>query len=757
MVKKKRNSSAKPSAEVNFSAKEVTDYTNEAATGNAFKTQAAVKKSVLSLPLEFGKGDWTAIILSLMLFFTPALGVPSEEMLQDTLKSIIVSFMTLGAVLILFLRHHNFRNAFRWHALMWLPLMLMAYALGSMVWSHTYLGGVEAIRWFIFSLILWLTMNAISRERVDMLVWGIHLGAFAVALLGAAQFWFNATYIPQGPPPAASFVNRNFAAEFLACTVIFSGYLLLNTRGRITAIFMAFSFAFNIVFLMMCGTRSAMVGSAASLVVMLIIALIYKDRFAFKTWDTAQRIVVPIVFILTLVSLSSIPSGNPNIEAAMKETGRSATPYARAFERAKQISINDGSFGVRLVMWKATERMIKARPLSGVGAGAWEVDAPLYQAEGSQLETDYYVHNEILQLLGEYGLVGWIFLALLLSYLLLAAYKTLRLKGEAELSEGPMRAVALTSLLTLLIVSNIGFPWRLAATGALFAVCLGLLAASDARLGYGGWWATTRLNWNPTFSQVGALLTVLCIALAAYITQKSVECESKIVRAVKIALTVSQSGDPGNPKFDKTKREMLKLIKEGTDINPHYRKITPMVADELAKWGDWPNATWIWESVISSRPYVAALMTNTARGFAQQGNFGKANEYMVRAKKVQPKAVAVRSLEVILLSRGGKEKEALQFARQYMDEKTVDVDLLNAAYVLGIRASDFALAIRAMQMRNEAIPSQKTDGLMKMGSIYAGYLRDETNALESFRAAVKESGNNPSVRAQIPQPYQAKL
>ncbi len=55
-------------------------------------------------------------------------------------------------------------------------------------------------------------------------------------------------------------------------------------------------------------------------------------------------------------------------------------------------------------------RIIQKRPITGVGAGAWEVDIPLYQTEGSQLETDYYVHNEILQLLAEYGLVGWLFL-----------------------------------------------------------------------------------------------------------------------------------------------------------------------------------------------------------------------------------------------------------------------------------------------------------------------------------------------------------
>jgi O-antigen ligase len=397
------------------------------------------------------------------------------------------------------------------------------------------------------------------------------------------------------------------------------------------------------------------------------------------------------------------------------------------------------------------------RPLSGVGAGAWEVDAPLYQAEGSQLETDYYVHNEILQLIGEYGLVGWIFLLLLLGYLVWAAGRTLMLKGEQKFAEGPIRAIALTSLMALLIVSNIGFPWRLAATGAIFAICLGLLAASDARLGYRGIGLASRVGWRPEYSLGALLATVICLVLATYITQKAAECEQKIVRAVKIALTITQSGDPNNPKYDRMKGDMIKLIKEGSDINPHYRKITPMVADELARWGDWKNATWVWDSVISSRPYVAALLTNTARGYAQQGNFEKATDYMQRAKKVQPKAVAVRSLEVILLSRANKEAEALTMARQYMDDNTVDVDLLNAGYVLGVRASDFPLAVRAMQMRNELIPTQKVDGLLKIGGVYASYLNNEAKALEAYRAALKEGGDSPTLRAQIPPAYQSKL
>jgi hypothetical protein len=70
----------------------------------------------------------------------------------------------------------------------------------------------------------------------------------------------------------------------------------------------------------------------------------------------------------------------------------------------------------------------------------------------------------------------------------------------------------------------------------------------------------------------------------------------------KLALSVSASGGPERPRLEATRREILQLVREGIAINPHYRKITPMVADELARWGDWRDATWIWESVLARGP-----------------------------------------------------------------------------------------------------------------------------------------------------------
>lgn len=720
----------------------------------------------LALPLEIGKGDWTVILLALMMFFAPTMGVPHEEMLQDTLKSIIVSMVALSAALVLFWRQRNRREALRWHFVMWLPLLLMAYALGSMVWSHTYLGGVEAVRWFVFAGLVWLGLNTLTRDRLPLLAAGIHWGGVGACLWTALQFWFDFRYFPQGPNPASTFVNRNFIAEFAVCTLPFSVLLLARTRQSAMVSLLSFTLGFNIVAIMMTGTRSALTAMLILAGLLPVILFLYRRQFAFMQWDSGRRILAIGLLLATVAGLGMLPTGNPKLieEHTTEKRGLTALQrgFARVLSMTQEQEYTERSFSVRLVMWKATARIIKERPLTGVGAGAWEVDIPLYQAEGSQLETDYYVHNEILQLLAEYGLVGWIFLLLLLSYLSWSAWRTWRDRSAEGQAEAPFRALILAALLAFLVVSNAGFPWRLASTGALFALCLAALAASDARLGFrAAFFGATRVPWRPAFSQAAAIASMVFLALGAYICQQAAECEAKIVKAVKIALTISQSGDYNNPKWDKPKREMMQLIREGVAINPHYRKITPMVADELARWGDWNNAIWVWESVVSSRPYIVAIMSNIARGYAQTGQPDKAMPYLQRARKLQPSAVTVRSLEVILLSRQGKEAQALAMTKQYFAENSYDYDLVNAGYVLAVRASDWPTAVKAMELRNKGWPAQAPDAYIKIGNIYASDypLKSEAKALEAYRAAIAAApdAQKAAVRALVPAPYQPKL
>ena len=169
-----------------------------------------------------------AFILAAMMFLLPAAGVPSELMLQDTLKSAMVSFGVLICALVFFWQQQCRTAPLRWHGLIWLPIALMVYALGSMAWSHTYLAAVEAIRWFIFSLLLWLTLNIFTRENFPLLTWGIHGGAVIASIWTVLQFWFDFSWFPQYAFPASTFSNRNFLAEYLVCALPFSIWVIIK-------------------------------------------------------------------------------------------------------------------------------------------------------------------------------------------------------------------------------------------------------------------------------------------------------------------------------------------------------------------------------------------------------------------------------------------------------------------------------------------------------------------------------------------------
>ncbi len=753
MVKKKRIQKHQPASQV-------------AGTGAMASDMNRPYEQVSAAPQESREvqGGGVVGLLAFMLFLVPAIGVPFQEMLQDTLKSMVVSLMALAAALLFFWHQRKRQQPLRWHAVMWFPLALMAYAVGSMAWSHTYLAGVEAIRWFIFSLLVWLGLNTFSRNAISLLAQGIHWGAVIASLWTALQFWLDFKYFPQGAIPASTFVNRNFFAEMAVCAVPFSVFLLAQARRLPHIAGMAFTTAFIIVAVLMTGTRSALVTLWVLLFSVLpVIGFLYRRQFNFSQWNVLRGVIALSVLFGTVVGLGLINTGNPAIAGEQRGTNALQRGIYRSASVVRELSdkkeFATGSVSVRLLMWKATWRMISQRPLSGVGAGAWEVDAPLYQNADSPLETDYYAHNEILQLLAEYGLAGWVSLAGLFGYLLLSAWRTFEDRKLGSAGEGGIRALLLASLLALLLVSNAGFPWRLASTAAIFAAVLGMLAASDARVTAASWSWSAPLPWRPMFSRIALSATMMLLVLASYISQQAAASEYKIITAVKRALMISQSGDPTNSKWNSTKNEMLVLLDEGTTINPHYRKITPMAADHLSRWGDWENATWIWESVVQSRPYVVAMLSNIARGHSQMGDYAKALEFVERSKKVQPDAPAIRTLEILVLARAGREPEAARLARQYLNEGLYDYNLVNAAISLGLRTANYDLAIDGLSLRNISWPAEQVEALLELGRIYAEHKNDDAQALAFYRAALSASPESAveATRQKIPAAYLARL
>ena len=730
-------------------------------SGKAGSMKAVSGRSTPEVATAAPTVDWTVLLLALTMFMAPTMGVPSEEMLQDTLKSIIISFGTLiAAFTFVWQRKDAQSTAIGLHPLLLLPLGLAIYALGSMTWSHTYLAGAETIRWLMFSLLLWTGLNTLQYAQVPRIATGIHLGAVGASIWTALQFLIDFNYFPQGPNPASTFVNRNFFAEYIVCTLPYSVFLLTRERTFSRQIWIALSIGLNLSALMMTGTRSALVGLGLMLIIIPGILFRYWDQLEISKSPLWQRTTVLSILVTATAILSSIPTGNKQLVAEFGHQTATDRAMRRTLSMATTAEYTSGSFSVRAAMWKATGRMIQAHPLAGVGAGAWEVEIPLYQDSGTQLETDFYAHNEPLQLLAEYGIVGWGFLLCLIAYLLWSTKSTVRSCSAECVQEAPLRALVLTSILMLLTVSNAGFPWRLAATGALFALSLAILAASDIRVRLTGVSAGWKAEWRATSTRMCLWFIGFSIAIAAYITQQAFVAERSLVRAIKIALTITKSGRPNDAYWDSAKEEMHTLLGYGIAINPHYRKLTPMAADEMASWGDWEGAIWIWESVLASRPNVVAIIANISRGYLQIGNYQQAMYYLANAAKLQPNAPVVQSMQVILLTRLERYTEASAIIKTAFKKGNVDYDLVYTAYLVGMRTKDWPLAMQALDMRIKKWPNEAYDGWLRMGDIYARLeVGDTEKAMASYKKALDVAPEQlkPTVWSKIPPSYQSKI
>jgi tetratricopeptide (TPR) repeat protein len=251
-----------------------------------------------------------------------------------------------------------------------------------------------------------------------------------------------------------------------------------------------------------------------------------------------------------------------------------------------------------------------------------------------------------------------------------------------------------------------------------------------------------------------------CTVLAGYVTLRAAQAEYKIVSAIKLAFYAAQS-KASNPQLSATQTtRLLKDIREGIAINPHYRKLTPAVADTLAASGDWRNAIWIWESVATSRPNVAVIWLNIARGYTHLGQNDRAMAFLQRAQKLQDDAPGLRALEIVLLSRTDHAAQAKHMLTGYFDQSWYDLDMVQAGYAVGLETHDWPLAIRSLELRNQHWPEQAADAFMRLGKIYADpEVADDTKALAAFRAGLQAvpADQKQNYRTQVPEAYRAGL
>jgi len=134
-------------------------------------------------------------------------------------------------------------------------------------------------------------------------------------------------------------------------------------------------------------------------------------------------------------------------------------------------------------------RMFRAHPWLGTGLGSYEIVAPRYRRQPSDLLWDH-AHNDYAEALAETGLAGAVLMVWSLALFFNSAFRTSHSALGSTLDLGPwtfnsLRFGAALGVCGLLVHSFVDFNLHIPANALCFAVCAGLASSAGSLLAPG--------------------------------------------------------------------------------------------------------------------------------------------------------------------------------------------------------------------------------------------------------------------------------
>jgi O-antigen ligase len=281
--------------------------------------------------------------------------------------------------------------------------------------------------------------------------------------------WFRDR--PPGSMPLGPFVNPSHYAGFVEMSVLIAVGLslalvaahggkldreavraaILDDRWTLPRLVLAGAcVVLGIAGILISESRGALIALAAGLMVLVI----------------ARRSRVVIAVLLIAILLVGLAAGLVALVGEGEEDIGSV-PFA--------LGSADPSGALRLQAWGATMRMFLDYPAFGAGVGTFRWVFPEYQRGGEWKEWRY-AHNDYVQLLGEAGLAG----AVLLIWALFRLWNRVLAPviGGAVTAPRWTSIAAAAAVITMLVHTVVDFNLQIPSNAGLFAVVLGVLAAS---------------------------------------------------------------------------------------------------------------------------------------------------------------------------------------------------------------------------------------------------------------------------------------
>jgi tetratricopeptide (TPR) repeat protein len=359
----------------------------------------------------------------------------------------------------------------------------------SLAWvTDGYLASIQLIQFTSIALIFFIVLNTIrTKKDVKQLLFLLVITSILVSILGLVQYYFPnniniQNFIRQAVKPASTFGNKNMAIHFIVMTLPIAIVFLLRSQKIGKIVFFTFASVIASWYLIHSYTRAGWLSVTIEMT-FLSLFLIYdfiknkQNPFLLKTEDNNSAIIfiilmlglilsvimashlsgmiltIFIILIFILIALIAFIMFEKTTEkvikfhklmimfvgfvlwfSAINYTNRGfEANFERVITRVESITPKQAqkAGNERVAAWTNTVEMIKDNLFIGVGAGQWPTIYPLYYDKKvkdrifNEKVRLRHLHNDHLELLANFGIIGFSFLLWLAFLVIQASYKIL--------------------------------------------------------------------------------------------------------------------------------------------------------------------------------------------------------------------------------------------------------------------------------------------------------------------------------------------
>jgi O-antigen ligase len=384
----------------------------------ALRTVSGSVSSVMSAEKGERMGEWCERIIVSCLLGAIGFGALAFGAVEPWALGIVGAMVGLAALLWLARMWLDGAFELNWRPICWVAIVFLAYA--AVRFHHAeieYVARQELLRLAIYGLLFFTLLNNLTRASSALiLVWGLTvLGvglsvfAFYQVVTHSSSIWNvvkPAQYLTRG---SGTFINPNHLAGFLeqVCPLAL-GFAVVGRLGYASRIVLGYAALLMLVGIGVSISRGGIIAAGGALILFFSVLLFGRKL----RWAT--------VIMLLVVAL------------VVWAYARITTRATERFEEMEEI-LHTGD--ARLEIWRAAWAMWQDHFWWGVGPGHFDWRFPRYRPSHHLIQARVgYAHNDYLNLLCDWGLVGGVLAGTVFVVFSLGAVKAWR--GLRRLTEG---------------------------------------------------------------------------------------------------------------------------------------------------------------------------------------------------------------------------------------------------------------------------------------------------------------------------------